>query len=601
MSRIPRRAGLPSARSVALIAIGLTWAAARLPVLGGEERAALAARFSFTRLPLAEWSQGERRERRTVNPSVEHIAGWISAVGAAVALADLDGNGLANDACHVDPRTDPSPWRPRRGRERATRRSCSSRGLPYDASTMAPMGCLPERSERGRPTGSARLLLGPHAGRVPAPDRAAGPLRPSSSPRARSFPSGALVHERRHLRRRRRRRAPGSGHRQLLPGRHRVLDAQATEPVSMQHSMSRAANGGRNRVFCWWARDRGDRTSPSRRRAALFPERAEHGWTLAVGAADLDGDLLPELYFANDFGPDRLLAQPLAAGPAALRAARGRAPPHRSPLEGARPGLVQGNGRRLRRPERRRPARHLRQQHRRGVRAEESNFAVRLHRRLEAMQRGVAPYDDESEALGLARSGLGLGRAPRRLRQRRRARGAPGTGFVARRATTAGPSCRSWRSATTGCSRCPAVAALPAGDELSGHDANPFYVRAADGRYHDVASRPRSRRAVRHARHRDGRRRRGRRSRLRGGQPVAAVVPVPQRRRRRVRPVARPAAAAARRRPPDAGRPAIGARCASSARMASCSSARSTAATAIPASAAPSCTSASATARRRPR
>jgi hypothetical protein len=27
----------------------------------------------------------------------------------------------------------------------------------------------------------------------------------------------------------------------------------------------------------------------------------------AAGAADLDNDLLPELYFANDFGPDRLL------------------------------------------------------------------------------------------------------------------------------------------------------------------------------------------------------------------------------------------------------------------------------------------------------
>src|SRR2546423_7922325 len=31
------------------------------------------------------------------------------------------------------------------------------------------------------------------------------------------------------------------------------------------------------------------------------------GWTLAIGAADLDGDLLPEIYFVQDFGPDRLL------------------------------------------------------------------------------------------------------------------------------------------------------------------------------------------------------------------------------------------------------------------------------------------------------
>ena len=38
-----------------------------------------------------------------------------------------------------------------------------------------------------------------------------------------------------------------------------------------------------------------------------FSEEVARGWTLAMGAADLDGDLLPEIYFANDFGPDRLL------------------------------------------------------------------------------------------------------------------------------------------------------------------------------------------------------------------------------------------------------------------------------------------------------
>jgi hypothetical protein len=32
-----------------------------------------------------------------------------------------------------------------------------------------------------------------------------------------------------------------------------------------------------------------------------------NGWTLALEAADLSGDLLPEIYVANDFGRDRLL------------------------------------------------------------------------------------------------------------------------------------------------------------------------------------------------------------------------------------------------------------------------------------------------------
>ena len=39
----------------------------------------------------------------------------------------------------------------------------------------------------------------------------------------------------------------------------------------------------------------------------VLTEDVSRGWTLAMGAADLDGDLLPELYLANDFGPDRLL------------------------------------------------------------------------------------------------------------------------------------------------------------------------------------------------------------------------------------------------------------------------------------------------------
>src|SRR5436305_12118798 len=56
---------------------------------------------------------------------------------------------------------------------------------------------------------------------------------------------------------------------------------------------------------------------PSRRSSDLTVRFAEakgvlkgpiaHGWTLAVGAADLNGDLLPEIYIANDHGPDRLL------------------------------------------------------------------------------------------------------------------------------------------------------------------------------------------------------------------------------------------------------------------------------------------------------
>src|SRR5262249_17447411 len=97
-----------------------------------------------------------------------------------------------------------------------------------------------------------------------------------------------------------------------------VLDSHAATPFEMQHSMSRAYNGGRNRLFLW---QRSTHTTVSYRDTsdAFTPEMA-NGWTLALAARDLDADLialggnklspfrhLPELYIANDFGPDRLL------------------------------------------------------------------------------------------------------------------------------------------------------------------------------------------------------------------------------------------------------------------------------------------------------
>ncbi len=41
--------------------------------------------------------------------------------------------------------------------------------------------------------------------------------------------------------------------------------------------------------------------------ATSFRIDGEYGWTLAIGAADLDRDGLSDLYIANDFGPDQLL------------------------------------------------------------------------------------------------------------------------------------------------------------------------------------------------------------------------------------------------------------------------------------------------------
>jgi enediyne biosynthesis protein E4 len=65
----------------------------------------------------------------------------------------------------------------------------------------------------------------------------------------------------------------------------------------MHETFTHAANGGLNMLY----RNRGDGTFQD-----VTQEVGLHftGWTLAVGAGDLNNDSWPDLYLANDFGPD---------------------------------------------------------------------------------------------------------------------------------------------------------------------------------------------------------------------------------------------------------------------------------------------------------
>jgi hypothetical protein len=98
----------------------------------------------------------------------------------------------------------------------------------------------------------------------------------------------------------------GDGHADLIIGNFfpdgaRILDARAGVADQMQDSMSLAQNGGRKHLLLWKAPTQFEEVN------GALDEQSARGWSLAIGAADLDGDLLPEIYFANDFGPDRLL------------------------------------------------------------------------------------------------------------------------------------------------------------------------------------------------------------------------------------------------------------------------------------------------------
>ncbi|MBI4488243.1 MAG: CRTAC1 family protein [Deltaproteobacteria bacterium] len=72
----------------------------------------------------------------------------------------------------------------------------------------------------------------------------------------------------------------------------------------MQDDFDRSRNGGRNKLY--------EQTKTGDRCAGTFKEVSRQyglddtGWTLGVGAADLDGNGFPDLYVANDYGPDAL-------------------------------------------------------------------------------------------------------------------------------------------------------------------------------------------------------------------------------------------------------------------------------------------------------
>ncbi len=137
---------LPSvvAPLTAIIAISISYSMARYPCLSPGDCMKLAAPFKFEKMPLAEVPDHPPYQYvRQVQPSLQRISAWISSLGASVAMADLDGDGLPNDIVSIDPRTDLVTVAPVPGtRNRYAPFTLNPAPLPYDSNTMAPMGVL---------------------------------------------------------------------------------------------------------------------------------------------------------------------------------------------------------------------------------------------------------------------------------------------------------------------------------------------------------------------------------------------------------------------------------------------------------------------------
>lgn len=456
-----------------------------------DEQTALAERFRFTRFDLPRPDGFFERETRPVHPSMQKISAWVSAMGAAAALGDADGDGLPNDLCQVEPRSDQVQVLPVPGSgARYTPFLLTAAPLPDDDS-MAPMGCfIADLNEDG-----AMDFLVYYWGRTPiaflrktSSDGKAEPSRDTYLamevvPRPeRWYSNTATLAD-----------LDGDGHLDLVigntyPDGSRVLDAKAGGVMVMPESTSRSANGGWNRLLLWEGATTGSQPAVHfRDESRALKEADARGWTLAVAAGDLDGDLLPELYFANDFGPDRLLHNLSTPGKLHFEAMRGEGG-FTTPKSfvvgqdsckgmGADLADVNGDG--------------LMDIYVSNISSswalQEGHFLWLSTGETARMRDGVAPYVQGAERLGLSRSGWGWDAKLDDFDNDGVLEAIQATGFV-KGAVNRWPELQALGTANDALLTDPRnwPKFLP-GTDISGHDPNAFFVRDASGKYFDIA------------------------------------------------------------------------------------------------------------------
>ncbi|MET8337175.1 FG-GAP repeat domain-containing protein [Streptosporangium canum] len=307
-----------AAGALALTACTAGW---RLTGLPDTSAAEAAAGFSFTAGPLGPADRPGDRNLRPVAPAYRDIRAWMSSTGAGIALFDADNAVVSDDVCLVDPRHDtvtvsPAPGTPRHYRPFTL---AAPARRPYEA----PTGCLPADLDQdgwqdlvvyywGR---SPSLFI-----RVPgAPPSGAAFRHRDLTPGPEVWNTGAATAG----------DFDGDGRLDLVFGNYfpdgaRVLDdtadhAAVAMPGSPSDVDAGGGGGGVNRLY--------RATGPARFTEAegVFDGSGTggRGWTLALGTQDLDGDGRPDLYVANDFGPDELLVNESVPGRIRFREARG--------------------------------------------------------------------------------------------------------------------------------------------------------------------------------------------------------------------------------------------------------------------------------------
>jgi enediyne biosynthesis protein E4 len=490
MIRLPSSRRWPKHVSALLLMAGLYWAT-RLPEVSAAEKTLLSSHFQFQRSALPRVPGFPIKTIRAVNPRLSKVSAWISSVGAAVALSDIDGDGLPNDVCYVDTKTDQVIVAPVPGTgARYQPFVLNPAPLPYDANTMAPMGCLAlDLNEDGLTD-----IVVYYWGRTPVAflqRRLAQPKKLDANsfkpveimPSVEDWYTNAGIAA----------DLDGDGHVDLVFGNFfadgsRILDAHSSFAAEMQDSMSRAYNGGSKHFLLWKSASSGDSpTVEFSDQKDILQGDDKTRWTLAMAACDLDGDLLPEIYIADDFGPDVLLHNLSTPGHLRFQRLLGKrtwTTPASKVLghdsfkgmgvdcgdlnKDGIPDLAVGN---------------ITDE----FALEESNLVFLSTGDLKSMQAGIAPYREASEQLGLSRNGWSWDVRFGDFDNEGSLQMLQAAGFV-KGGTDRWPELHEAAMGNDNLLRYPASwPRLHPGDDLSGHDHNSFFVPSTSGRYVDLS------------------------------------------------------------------------------------------------------------------
>lgn len=449
--------------------------------LENSEREMLASQFSFTKFKLPV-PPGTAKEIRDVHPQYKDIPAWISSVGAAVTMEDLDGDGFSNEVVYVDPRFDKVLLSSLSEIKRnAAPRVLDLKKLPYDSATMAPMGTL---TYDFNGDGQNDILVY-YWGRTPViflKDGEGYAETELVQGAERWFTNAATLAD-----------FDGDGQVDILisnyfPDGSRVLDKNARDKEqTMQHSMSRADNGGDNHFFLY-AGKKGN--VPVYKEDKHWSEGVKHpkDWTLGVAVVDFNGDLLPEVYLANDFAPDKFLLNESSPGKLKFSMLFGQKSLKTTSSSvlgkdsykgmGAGVGDMNNDG--------------LLDLYVSNIADEyalqESHFAFINTGKTEQFKQGIAPFVNRSEALGLSRSSWGWESKLADFNNDGVLEAIQATGFM-KGTNDRWPELQELALGNDDLLRNPAVwPKFRLGDRVSGDTHNYFFVKSKSGRFFDIST-----------------------------------------------------------------------------------------------------------------